>query len=161
MLGIVAGSAFVDEPNVEIVILTLITSSIAIGISSSVSVYEAEVIEGEKSIKKLERAMLKSLDNTVHTRSMRINAYFSAFLILLTPLLSCIMAISPFIMIELGLIGFSPAPWASIFLLLMTLAVVGTVMGRGGKMNPYLKGLRMTMFGILAFCIGYLLQSLV
>ncbi|HEQ78791.1 MAG TPA: hypothetical protein ENN76_00835, partial [Euryarchaeota archaeon] len=142
------------------VMLTLMTSSLAIGISSSVSVYEAEVIEGEKEVKKMERAMLRNLDNTVHTTLLRINSFFAAFVIFLTPLLSCTVAISPFILRALIPQLDEFAPWMSILFSLSALAVVGTVMGWSGKANPFLKGLRMTLFGILAFGIGYLLQML-
>lgn len=46
----------------------------------------------------------------------------------------------------------------------MALAILfaaGTVLGRMRNKSPWLKGLRMLGFGILAFAIGYLIESLI
>ena len=41
------------------------------------------------------------------------------------------------------------------------LFVAGTYMGRLGRKNPYLKGLRMVLFGAVAFVIGFAIQRLI
>jgi len=38
---------------------------------------------------------------------------------------------------------------------------VGVYLGRLGRRNPYLKGLRMLIFGLIAFTIGCFLESLI
>jgi predicted membrane protein (TIGR00267 family) len=138
---------------------TLITSSIALGISSGVSVYEAEILEGGRRIEEIEKAMIIKLEDTVHTDSINVNALVASIIVFLTPLVSCLIASAPFLVSRIGLIEVNYAAWGSILLSLATLGFVGTYMGRNGKGNPALKGIRMTLFGVLAFLIGFLLES--
>lgn len=66
----------------------------------------------------------------------------------------------PFILAAMGLLHIDIAAWISVTLALSTLFAAGVYMGRLGKTNPYIKGLRMVAFGILAFLIGVLLDAL-
>jgi predicted membrane protein (TIGR00267 family) len=141
--------------------LTLISSSIALGISSGVSVYEAEIIEGEKEVEELENAMLVNLDNTYHSDSLKLNAFLASLINFATPLCSMIIAISPFLLANTGIINTKLAGGMSILLSLATLTLVGTYMGKGANGNAFLKGLRMAFFGTMAFLVGYLLESII
>lgn len=42
LLGIIVGSAFATQAGLNVIIVTMLTTSIALGISTGVSVYEAE-----------------------------------------------------------------------------------------------------------------------
>jgi VIT1/CCC1 family predicted Fe2+/Mn2+ transporter len=53
------------------------------------------------------------------------------------------------------------AAWISMGLALSILFAAGVLLGRLGKANPWLKGLRMLGFGLLAFAIGYTIESLI
>jgi predicted membrane protein (TIGR00267 family) len=161
LLGIVSGLAFVTNSDVRILLLTSVTSSLALGISSGVSVYEAEFLEEEKRLEHLEAAMLKSLEDTRHFRSIRLKALLASFIVFFTPLISCIIAISPFIMTILGLLTLNLAASASIALALITLFTVGAYMSRNNKGNPLIKGARMALFGAGAFLISVWMKSLV
>lgn len=141
--------------------MTLITSSIALGISSGVSVYEAEKLEGERMVDELEEAMLVNLDDTVHAESMHLNALITAVIVFFTPLCSCLIAAFPFAASRFGLLGVEVAAWLSVASSLTVLMVVGTVMGRNGSGNPLLRGLRMAFFGVIAFLIGFFLDTLI
>lgn len=160
-MGVVAGSAFVTQPDLQLILRTLLTSSIALGISSGVSVYEAEVLEGERRIEEIEKAMIMKLEDTIHTESININASVASIIVFLTPLVSCLIASAPFYLSRVGFFEVKYAAWGSILLALGTLAFVGTYMGRNGKGNPILKGIRMALFGVLAFLIGFLLESFI
>lgn len=141
--------------------LTLISSSIALGISSGVSIYEAEILEGEKEVADLESAMLVNLDNTYHNESLKLNALLSAVINFATPLCSMIIAITPFLLVTIGVIGARTAGGLSILLSLGTLAGAGAYMGRDTDGSAVLKGLRMAFFGSVAFLVGYLLESII
>ena len=161
LLGVVSGSAFVSNPDTRLIILTLVSSSVALGISSSVSVYEAESLEGERDIEELEKAMLVELENTVHAQAVGRRALLGSVVMFVTPQVPCIITLAPFLLARADLLAVGLAGWVSIGLALCTLAVVGTVMGKNGKGSPVLKGVRMAFFGALAFVIGYFLESLV
>lgn len=149
------------DPNLKVIVATLVTSSIAIGISSGVSVYEAEVIEGEREVEELEAAMLTKLEDTIYTRSMKLNALLAAIIMFGTPLFSCTIAALPFALALYGLMQSDIAAWTSIALALVTLLTVGAYMGRDSKGNPLLKGVRMALFGTAAFLLGNWLQALI
>jgi predicted membrane protein (TIGR00267 family) len=161
LLGVVSGSAFVSNPDIRLIILTLVSSSVALGISSSVSVYEAESLEGERSIEELEKAMLTELENTIHTQAVGRNALLASIVMFATPQFSCLITLTPFILAKAGLLEVGLAGWVSIGLSLCTLTLVGTIMGNNGKRNTFLKGIRMAFFGALAFLIGYFLELLI
>jgi len=67
----------------------------------------------------------------------------------------------PFIFASIGLLQTEVAGWVSVTLALGTLFAAGVYMGRIGKTNPYKKGARMVVFGIVAFAIGFLLDWLI
>jgi predicted membrane protein (TIGR00267 family) len=161
LLGVIMGSAFSDEPNIEVVIGTMLTTSLALGISTGVSVYEAESLERSIRITQIEKAMIRNLDETVLTERDTTASLFISLANFATPLLACAVTISPFILALHGDLLLRTAAWIAMGLALSILFVAGVVLGRLGGRNPWLKGLRMLGFGVLAFAIGYLIESLI
>ncbi len=161
LLGIIVGAAFAADVNMGVVLITMVTSSLALGISTGVSVYEAESLERERKISELERALFRDLSGTRIERSAKSITIMTALINFSTPLVSCAVTISPFVLAALRILEADVAPWFSVMLALITLFSAGVYMGRLGKKNPLLKGLRMAIFGLIAFIIGLLLNALV
>jgi hypothetical protein len=62
LLGIIVGSAFAGAAaGLNVIIITMLTTSLALGISTGVSVYEAESLEQERKIADLEKALFTDL----------------------------------------------------------------------------------------------------
>jgi predicted membrane protein (TIGR00267 family) len=160
LLGIIVGSAFAADAGLNIIVLTMLTTSLALGISTGVSVYEAESIEQERKISDLEKALFTDLKDTSIEKTAKSTIILATLINFATPLFSCAITITPFIFVAMGLLHIDAAAWISVTLALSTLFVAGVYMGRIGKTNPYIKGLRMVAFGILAFVIGVLLDTL-
>jgi predicted membrane protein (TIGR00267 family) len=160
LLGVIVGSAFIAEPELEVILGTMITVSFALAISSGVSVYEAESLEREREVQELEKAMLTSLEDTQVMKSARRVAIIVASVNLLTPLLVCVVYIFPFVMAYLGIVGIKMAAWASIAMALSTLMVAGIIVGRKGKENAILQGVKMAALGGITFLIGYWIRLL-
>ena len=161
LLGIVVGSAFAAEASLNVIIITMLTTSLALGISTGVSVYEAESLEQERRISDLEKALFTDLQDTTILKTARKTILLATLINFATPLFSCAIAILPFIFAEFGILHVEMASWVSVVLALSTLFGAGVYMGRLGKTNPYKKGLRMAAFGVLAFAIGFLLDLLI
>ena len=161
LLGVIVGSAFITEADLGVIMITMITSSLALGISTGVSVYEAESLEQELKISKLEEVMLTELDNTKLTRQSRSIIMTTMVINFLTPVFSCVVTILPYILVSTQTLEINFASWLSVALALSILFAAGYYLGRMGKKNPWIKGLRMTGFGIIAFIIGFLLDLLV
>jgi len=161
LLGIIVGSAFTADANLRVIMVTMVTTSLALGISTGVSVYEAESLERERKISKLEKAMLTDLDDTAVDKELRSITILAMVINFLTPIFSCLVTILPFIFVVLQILELNFASWLSVASALSILFAAGVYLGRIGKKNPWLKGLRMIGFGIIAFVIGFLLDSLV
>lgn len=159
MLGIIIGSAFSSEPNLRLIIATILTSSVALGISTGVSTYEAENLEQNKRIDEIEKAMLRPLDDTHIGRSARSSMVLISFVILLAPLLIGLVILSPFLLLSQAEIV--TAAWMAVALAIAVLFSTGVLMGRLGRRNPWVQGARMAVIGIVAFVICFYIESLV
>jgi predicted membrane protein (TIGR00267 family) len=161
LLGIIVGTAFAAGASLGVVMVTMVTSSLALGISTGVSVYEAESLERERKISELEKALFRDLSGTRIEKSAKSIVIVTALINFSTPLVSCAVTISPFMLAALKILEVDAASWFSVMLALITLFSAGVFMGRLGKTNPWTKGLRMMVFGLAAFIIGFLLHALV
>ncbi len=160
LLGIIVGSAFAGDAGLNVIIVTMLTTSLALGISTGVSVYEAESLEQERKIADLEKALFTDLQDTSIQKTAKYTILIATLINFATPLFSCAVTITPFVLVALGILHLNVAGWISIASALATLFVAGVYMGRMGKTNPYKKGLRMVAFGVLAFAIGFILNLL-
>jgi predicted membrane protein (TIGR00267 family) len=157
MLGIIIGSAFTSDPNIRLTVVTILTSSVALGISTGVSTYEAENLEQNKRIDDLEKAMLRPLNDTHIGRSARSSMMLISFVIFLAPLLVGLVILTPFILLKDDIVL---AAWAGIALAISVLFITGVLMGRSGGRNPWVQGLRMAFIGGIAFVICYYIESI-
>lgn len=160
-LGIIVGSAYASHLDLQLVIGTLISSSVALGISTGVSVYESETLERERRVIELEKALFRNLDKTMITENYRTYAVVLSIVNFLTPFACCGIIIIPLILAMFELLNGATASWISILLALSILFVTGTYLGRLGRQNPLIKGLRMAAFGVIAFVVGFLIQTLI
>jgi predicted membrane protein (TIGR00267 family) len=161
LLGIIVGAAFAADASLGVIMVTMLTSSLALGISTGVSVYEAESLEHERKISELEQAMLTDLDNTVIDKTSKSITMLAMLINFLTPIFSCAVTILPFALVSLQILEINVASWFSVASALSILFGAGVYLGKIGKKNPWIKGLRMTAFGVVAFLIGFLLDALV
>jgi predicted membrane protein (TIGR00267 family) len=159
LLGIIVGAAFVANTSVGVVLVTMLTTSLALGISTGVSVYEAESLERERRIAELERALFRDLSGTRIEKTARSIVILTALINFFTPLFACAVTIIPFLFAALNIIDLNVAAWFSVLLALSVVFSAGVFMGRLGKKNPWTKGLRMVAFGLVAFSIGFILNA--
>jgi predicted membrane protein (TIGR00267 family) len=158
MLGIIIGSAFSSEPNMRLIIVTILTSSVALGISTGVSTYEAENLEQNKRLDEIEKAMLRPLDDTHLGRSARSSMLLISFFIFLAPLLVGMIILSPFLLLNEEIVT---AAWIAIALAIGILFTTGVFMGRSGGRNPWVQGARMAFIGAIAFVICFYIERMV
>jgi predicted membrane protein (TIGR00267 family) len=161
LLGIVVGASFAVGDSLNVVLVAMVTSSLALGISTGVSIYEADSLERERKISELEKALFMDLSGTRIEKTARSITILTVMINLLTPLVSCAVMISPFILTVWKILEVHVASWFSVILALGTLFGAGVYLGKLGKTNPWAKGLRMAAFGFIAFLLGFLLNALV
>ena len=161
LLGIVVGAAFAVDARLNVVLVTMVASSLALGISTGVSIYEADSLERERRIVELEKALFMDLSDTRIEKKARSITMLTVVINLLTPLLSCAVMISPFMLTVWKILEVHVASWLSVIFALGTLFGAGVYLGKLGKTKPWAKGLRMAAFGLIAFLLGFLLNALV
>ena len=159
ILGVIIGSAFSSDPSYTLVIVTILTSSFALGISTGVSVYEAETMEQERRIKEIETAMLSSLKDTDIQRLSKISIALISLVNFSAPLIACLVTLAPFLIIGEG--NVQMGGWIASALALTILFVTGALMGRMSGRNPVVRGLRMAVIGAAVFLICFWIQTLI
>lgn len=157
-IGIIVGSGFAANQDLHLIMRTLIASSIALGISTGVSTYESEKLERLIKLAELEKAMFRKLDKTVISERDRTSVFMISTINFLTPLLCCFIIIIPLFLSLIGFFSITVSSLISITLALCILFIAGVYMGKLGKRNPFMKGIRMVVFGTIAFIIGFLIQ---
>lgn len=161
LLGIIVGSAFVANPELKVILGTMLVSSLALGISTGVSVYEAESLGQEMELREIEKAMLTELHHTQVAKSMQATTLVISIVNFITPLCICGITILPFLLTLAGIIAISTAAWISILTALATLFSAGFYLEIGNKKSAVLKGIKMAAFGVLAFLIGFGIELLI
>lgn len=158
-LGVVIGLAFSPDPNMRILLGTVLTSSVALAISTGVSVYEGESMEQSKRVKRIEEAMLTGLQDTEVDRRSGASAALIAAVNFAMPLMVCGLVVIPFVL--LGEEGIRTAGYIAVCLALGILFVTGTALGRGDGRIAWFRGVRMALIGLAAFAICFALESMI
>jgi predicted membrane protein (TIGR00267 family) len=159
LLGVIVGSSFSAKTELRIVLGTMITSSLALSISSGVSVYQAEILEGERNIQKIENSLFTSLEGTEIEKNFKKTALITALVNLLTPIVICILYSVPFVLALFNVLGVRRAAYLSISTALIILTLVGMYMGHNGRGNAILSGIKMLVLGCVTFFAGFYLEA--
>ena len=130
MLGVVIGSYLAGIEDPYIIILAGLSGAIAMGVSGMSGAYLAETAERKKHLKKLERAMLRTMSDTIHEEAHDFAATAVAIIDGLSPALAALAVISPFFLENVGLISATVAFYASITLTMVVLFVLGAYLAK-------------------------------
>lgn len=159
VLGIIIGSALTADADQGLVIATIITSCVALAISTGSSVYEAETLEQSRRMDEIGRAMLRPVEETNLGKASKASAAIIAISNSLAPLMSGAIIVSPFLL--LGEETIVVAAEVAIALAIILLFITGFIMGKLSERNPWWKGLRMSLVGLAAFVICYMIGGVV
>lgn len=159
-MGIVVASALVPDASVATVVGTMFAATLALGISTGTSVYEAEKVEAEIRLRELERAMLTTLDGTDATRALDVSRYFVVTVNVIAPLAVFAATAAPFFLSSSLTIAGIPTAFFSVIIAMVVLFLVGTYLGRLAGRPGWLKGLRMAVIGVVTFAAIWFIQGL-
>lgn len=160
-MGIVIGASLAPGSTVKTVVSTLLVTSVALGISTGTSVYEAEKVEADIRLRELERAMLTELSGTDAKRALDVSRYMVVFVNVMAPIVVFSLAATPFILAGSLFIDAFPAALVSIGIAISVLFAVGAYLGRLSGGRAWLKGLRMALLGLGTFGAIWFIQGLV
>ncbi len=155
ILGVLLGNYFANVQDPRIIVSTGISTSVAMAISGIWGTYFSEESERKKKLKSLERAVLMDLDHSQIGRAEKFAIYIVALVNGLSPFLSAILILIPF------LIGFEIKVAYSIamaitFVLLLGL---GAFLGHVSEENMVKSAIKMLVSGLICVLLLFLINA--
>ena len=156
MIGVLIGSMASGVKDPRVVIITGLTTSIAIMISGAWGAYLTETSERKKSLNELGRSTLTDLNGSLIGRASRFAALAVSLVDGLSPFLGAILVLIPF---------FFSSLFPDIYILyysalgaaLLALFALGVWLGHVAEENLYIYGLKTLLAGVVSMLLGSLL----
>jgi predicted membrane protein (TIGR00267 family) len=159
VFGVVLGSWIAGVTRPEIIILAGLGACLAMGLSGFFGAYIAERAERERHLKELEKATHNHVDPIQYEASRFVEVYV-ALIDGLSPVLTAIVSITPFILVSVGWMPVWNAYVASLTLSLVSLFLLGIYLGKVAKENGWLYGIMMITVGALTALMIFFIQLL-
>lgn len=142
--GMILGSYLSGQSTPALVISAGIATALALGISSGWGAYEAEMVEQRAIKRRKEKSLMKKVDGSITDRAHKYAIWVSAFVHAISPIISAVITISPFVFLEM-----EKAFYTAISIGFIQLFVIGALMGKVSRTNIIVSGLRLTLAGVV------------
>jgi len=149
MLGVIIGAFIAGILEPITIITAAISGSIAMGVSGMSGAYMTEKAERTKELKELQRAMVSNLENGLHHRSHRFATIFASLVDGLSPAFAAMIVVSPFFIVPYGIITSDTAFFATIFLTLLLLTLLGIYLAKISDESMIRYGIQMLVVGMV------------
>jgi predicted membrane protein (TIGR00267 family) len=159
MIGVVMGNFVVGVQEANVVLVTGLSTALAIGISGGWGAYLTESAERRHAIGELEQFTLTELQDTKIGKASDMAVVLVAAVDGLSPFFAALLVVIPFFFAPL-LPSISVAYYASIGMALLALFALGIYLGRLSKGNLVSSGIKTVVAGIVCIALTYLLEQL-
>jgi len=159
MFGIVIGSWVARIAEAGIIVAAGLGACLAMGASGFFGAFMAERAERKGYLKKLEAT--PSQPDPIHYEASRFVSLFVALIDGISPTLTAIVSLAPFIFTRMGFLPIGNAYMISLGLTLATLFSLGIYLGKIARENVWLYGAQMFAVGIITAAIIFLLESII
>jgi len=159
VFGIVLGSWIAGVSKSKIIVLAGLGACLAMGLSGFFGALMAEKAERERHLKEMEEATNNNVD-PIHYEAARFVTFYVALIDGLSPALTAIISLMPFILVSAGLMPIWNAYVISLTLSLATLFLLGMYLGKVAKENGWLYGVAMLTVGAFTALIVFFIQLL-
>ncbi len=159
MIGVVMGSFVVGIANPQVVLVTGLSTALAIGISGGWGAYLTESAERRHEIGELEKFTMAELQDTKIGKASRMAVVSVAAVDGFSPFLSAFLVIIPFFFAPL-LPDIAYAYYASIGMALLSLFGLGVYLGRISRENLFVSGVKTTVAGVICIALSYFMEQL-
>jgi len=157
IFGIVLGSWIAGVSKPGIIVLAGLGACLAMGLSGFFGAYMAEKAERERRLKEMEEATNNNV-NPIHYEAARFVTFYVALIDGLSPALTAIISLIPFILVSIGWMPIWNAYVVSLALSLATLFLLGIYLGKVARENGWLYGVAMLTVGAFTALIIFLIQ---
>lgn len=153
VLGMVLASYFAGSLSPSFIIPAAIGATVALGLSSAWGAYEAERVVQRQELFRLEKAVMRSMDNTLHEKASRFAVIWGAFVHGIAPVPAALLPVLSFLMIPP--LSIDVAFLISVGVTLAFLFFLGVFLAKIGKLNMWITGARLVFAGIITafFCL--------
>jgi predicted membrane protein (TIGR00267 family) len=159
MIGVVMGNLVVGVQDATVVLVTGLSTALAIGISGGWGAYLTESAERRHEIGELEQFTLTELQDTKIGKAFQMAVVLVAAVDGLSPFLSALLVVAPFFFAPL-LPSIAYAYYASIGMALLALFGLGIYLGRLSRESLILSGIRTSVAGVVCMALSYFLEQL-
>ena len=157
MVGVVMGNFVVGVKDPKVVLVTGLSTALAIGVSGGWGAYLTESAERRHEIDLLEQFTLTDLQNTRIGKASRMAVIFVAAVDGLSPFLSAALVVLPFLLAPL-LPTVTYAYYASIAMALAALFALGIYLALISGEKPALSGIKTVIAGIVCIALTYFIE---
>ncbi len=157
VLGIVLAEFLSGIDSPEMVVLPSVGAAIALSVSGVWSAYSAERAEIKRKIRDIEAHLMKNLSGTEFSRKREKMAIVIGAVNGLSPLIASLVAVSPFFLVNTGMIGMNQAFYYSMAVSAAILFILGAFAGEIAKEKRILQGFMMLLAGVVTAAIFMLL----
>jgi predicted membrane protein (TIGR00267 family) len=159
MVGVVMGSFVVGVQEAKVVLVTGLSTALAIGISGGWGAYITENAERRHAVDELERFTLTELQDTKIGKASRMAVVTVAMVDGFSPFLSALLVVIPFFFAPM-LPSIRYAFYASIVMALGALFALGVYLGRIARERLFISGVKTAFAGIVCMALSYFLERL-
>jgi len=159
MFGIVIGSWMARITEAGVIVAAGLGACLAMGVSGFFGAFMAERAERRGHLRTLEAAPAQP--DPIHYEASRFVSIYVALIDGISPTLTAIVSLAPFILARIGLLPIENAYLISLILTLGTLFSLGFYLGRIAKERVWLYGALMLAVGITTAIIIFLLESII
>ncbi|MGC9520592.1 MAG: VIT1/CCC1 transporter family protein [Anaerolineae bacterium] len=159
MVGVVIGNFFVGVQDAKVVLVTGLSTALAIGISGGWGAYLTEAAERRHAIDELEQFTLTKLQDTKIGKASRAAVVTVAAVDGLSPFLAAFLVVIPFFFTPL-LPDIAYSYYASIAMALLSLFGLGIYLGKIAGENTFMLGVKTGFAGVVSMGLSYLLEQL-
>jgi predicted membrane protein (TIGR00267 family) len=159
MIGVVMGNFVVGVLDAKVVLVTGLSTALAIGISGGWGAYLTESAERRHAIGELEQVTLTELHDTKIGKASRMAVVMVAAVDGLSPFFAALLVVIPFFFASL-LPSVVYAYYASIAMSLLALFALGIYLGNISKENLLFSGIRTSVAGVVCMALSYFLERI-
>jgi predicted membrane protein (TIGR00267 family) len=157
IIGVLMGNLMGGVQDSRVVVVTGLSTSLAMGVSGLWGSYLTESAERRHGIEELQKQTLTDLHDTKIGKASRMAAVIVAVVDGLSPFLASLLVLIPFFFAE----WFPAVTWAyyaAICIALFTLFGLGVFLGHISKENLLFAGVKTTVAGIISISLSYFLE---
>jgi predicted membrane protein (TIGR00267 family) len=148
LLGVIWASHFAMHHNVDTVISAGIGACLAMMFSGLAGTYLTEKAERERELHEMEKALIRSLEDTEIKKASRFAIFVSAVIDGIAPLAAGLLCLAPFFVVAGGWLMWDVAVILSIIIGLFLLFSLGIWLGRISDQNSWVYGIQTLGAGV-------------